>query len=637
MSDDEVQGSSKGWDPMADGMGRLPEDMFESAPAPEPMDHRAIAIAQLSELLEWERKARKEAQDQVSGLEMDLHKLKLDSMGERKRLELELAQALAASDGADGAEIALQDATQRFKEELDALRKQLRALEKERAESMQGSGQLESQLRAAERAAADAASERKRMAATARRTGVQLTGLREHWTACQLALTEQAIETRSIFDQAKASFAKVSAVVLASEAAEKKKLEARSAEASNLVEQLAAAKGEAKKYKDELAIVTPSLKEAEKEVKRLKADHKRLQELCERLKDERADAAALEKARDEALANAFAAVITEKKLRSELEAERQRTSRQEGRAVAAEGAALEARAEVERLQGERQQLQERLAALEAQNKQSGPQVSAQSLRNLESAARDLYISGGRHLEPFLKAMAKLEVHNAVEDEVVGVAAHERNAAKAAQGAAVAPPPPPAGCSGSGSSSRGSSSRSGVLATGHAGNGSCSGGSRSGGSRGSSASAEGNAVPLGLVRPSAGLDALPMPPANANAPVAPSPWADCGFGGKARSSHVLTTSTGRPIVAGAAGAARGGRLAARSAEMPPAPPRGGGKDTINDGLGAVLSPSSSMPSCCPPVVRGGSHGSAPSGEHLQQSKTKRAGGYGGAGERMRMAP
>eukprot|EP00900_Chrysochromulina_parva_P017503 jgi/Chrpa1/25754/Chrysochromulina_OHIO_Genome00013200-RA len=402
-----------------DGMGILPSNMFDAPPKAEALDPRAIAIAQLSELLEWERKARVEAQNRVLELDAELHRVRLDAIAERERLKLELAAAEAANGDGNDAEIALQDATQRFHDELSALKKQLRELEREKAASAQAhgaaSGELESHKRAAARAMAEAHELRRRTGQTARRAAVQLRGIKEQWTTCQLALTEQAIETRTIFDDARAAFAKAAACVIQREADEKRALLEQAAEAGKLAEALAAARAEAKRLGEELKSTAPALAEAQSALKRERANLKRLQELCDRLKDERADAAALEKARDEALANAFAAAVLEKKLRNELEGERAKTQAQAARVLAAESAAAEARAQSQRFEGQVMELTAAIEALQRQLNQRGPRVSGASLRQLEAAARELYISGGRHIEGFLSALAKLEVHHAYED------------------------------------------------------------------------------------------------------------------------------------------------------------------------------------------------------------------------------
>ena len=181
------------------------------------------------------------------------------------------------------------------------------------------------------------------------------------------------------------------------------------AEAGKLAEALAAARAEAKRLGEELKSTAPALAEAQSALKRERANLKRLQELCDRLKDERADAAALEKARDEALANAFAAAVLENKLRTELEGERAKTQAQAARVLAAESAAAEARAQAQRFEGQVMELTAAIEALQRQLNQRGPRVSGASLRQLEAAARELYISGGRHIEGFLSALAKLDV------------------------------------------------------------------------------------------------------------------------------------------------------------------------------------------------------------------------------------
>lgn len=633
-----------------DGMGILPSNMFDAPPKAEALDPRAIAIAQLSELLEWERKARVEAQNRVLELDAELHRVRLDAIAERERLKLELAAAEAANGDGNDAEIALQDATQRFHDELSALKKQLRELEREKAASAQAhgaaSGELESHKRAAARAMAEAHELRRRTGQTARRAAVQLRGIKEQWTTCQLALTEQAIETRTIFDDARAAFAKAAACVIQREADEKRALSEQAAEAGKLAEALAAARAEAKRLGEELKSTAPALAEAQSALKRERANLKRLQELCDRLKDERADAAALEKARDEALANAFAAAVLEKKLRNELEGERAKTQAQAARVLAAESAAAEARAQSQRFEGQVMELTAAIEALQRQLNQRGPRVSGASLRQLEAAARELYISGGRHIEGFLSALAKLEVHHAYEDgeseegstkpsrkpssdEVVGFVVGDE-----ATGVVVGAASPAAPASSSGGSG------GGEPPTGHADSFSGShGGSRSGGSRGSSIGAD---AALALT---VQLPAAPLQPLASKATV-PSPWADSSFGvGKGRSGHGLLTMT--KVANGA------GTRGRPSVERMPHPAEGTPPPLllqVADGrTGPLLAASSSVPNC-PPVVRGGAvHASAP-GVVLTGL---RAGGMQGAptrhgqgswdhraqfgGERMRMAP
>ena len=638
-----------------DGMGILPSDIFDAPPKAEALDPRAIAIAQLSELLEWERKARVEAQNRVLELDAELHRVRLDAIAERERLKLELAAAEAAIGDGNDAEIALQDATHRFHDELSALKKQLRELEREKAASAQAhgaaSGELESHKRAAARAMAEAHELRRRTGQTARRAAVQLRGIKEQWTTCQLALTEQAIETRTIFDDARAAFAKAAACVMQREADEKRALSEQAAEAGKLAEELAAARAEAKRLGEELKSTAPALAEAQSALKRERANLKRLQELCDRLKDERADAAALEKARDEALANAFAAAVLEKKLRNELEGERAKTQAQAARALAAESAAAEARAQAQRSEGQLAELTAAIETLQRQLNQRGPRVSGASLRQLEAAARELYISGGRHIEGFLSALAKLEVHHAYEDgeandggtnpsrkpssdDVVGfvVGAEATSVAVGAEAAGAESPAAPA------SSSGGSG---GGEPTGHAGSSSGSnGGSRSGGSRGSSIGAD------AALAVTVQLPAAPLQPLASKATV-PSPWADSSFGvGKGRSGHGLLTMTKVANGAGTRGRPSVERMPHHAEGTPPPLLL-----QVADGrTGPLLAASSSVPNC-PPVVRGGAvHASAPgivltglrASAAMQGAPTRQGQGSWDhraqlGGERMRMAP
>jgi hypothetical protein len=314
--------------------------------------------------------------------------------------------------------------------------------------------------------------------------------------------------------------------------------------------------------------------------------------------------------------------------------------------LAAESAAAEARAQSQRFEGQVMELTAAIEALQRQLNQRGPRVSGASLRQLEAAARELYISGGRHIEGFLSALAKLEVHHAYEDgeaeegstkpsrkpssdEVVGFVVGDE-----ATGVVVGAASPAAPASSSGGSG------GGEPPTGHADSFSGShGGSRSGGSRGSSIGAD---AALALT---VQLPAAPLQPLASKATV-PSPWADSSFGvGKGRSGHGLLTMT--KVANGA------GTRGRPSVERMPHPAEGTPPPLllqVADGrTGPLLAASSSVPNC-PPVVRGGAvHASAP-GVVLTGL---RAGGMQGAptrhgqgswdhraqfgGERMRMAP
>ena len=375
-----------------DGLGRLPADAFDlggkkpaydESPRPSAEDKRAMAFAQLSELLEWERKQRAEAQAKVAELDAELHRVRLDAVAEQKRLRLELAAAEADASSGSQFEREFQDATQRFKAEIEDQRVRIAELEEALAKAA-------SQGQSAERTALEDARRRARATRAAQRTGRDLGSLREQWTACQLELTEQRIAARDIFEDAQKRFAAAAAGVVEREGSEKRRLaeaaQAVAAEKTSLEEALAAARAEVRRLSEQLGTAQPAAEAAATALKKSRADGKRLQELCDKLRGDRDEVSQLKRARDEALAAAATAEAAEKKLRGELDMERGRTSTQAAKAQDAAAAAAAAQARAEALQREIEAL---LAAAEVAKREAmrrGPQVRPSSLRPLRGSS-----------------------------------------------------------------------------------------------------------------------------------------------------------------------------------------------------------------------------------------------------------
>ena len=153
-----------------DGLGRFPSEVLDRSPPAELFgseDKQQATIAQLSELLEWERRARAEAQERLTELEAELIRVKLDAASEQKRLKMELAAAEAAA--TSSAERDMKDVVARFTAELDDARARISELEGALAKAEAALEVEQSQARAVEKSAADAALQRRRAGGGRRR------------------------------------------------------------------------------------------------------------------------------------------------------------------------------------------------------------------------------------------------------------------------------------------------------------------------------------------------------------------------------------------------------------------------------------------------------------------------------------
>lgn len=361
------------------------------------------STSDLSELLEWERKQRAEAQARVLELEKELAELKASTTAERAHLCAELDKARSAAQLADlyrdKALAAQRDQSHRCEE--------LAALLDEARQSRDAALQ---RLRRAETGAADAArGQKRRMNEALRLTAASLAALRADWVAVRQATADQAQASAQIASQAGAQFARALKLHSEKEAkARREAIAAASEERQRVEEQLAESRAEVRRLKEALEAAGPAAQEVYAQLKKAKGDSKRLQELVDRLRGQRSDAATLEKERDEALAAAAAAAALEKKLRAELEAERGKCAQAQGRAESALEAASKAREEAESLRRDLEQATNALRHLESNASRNSVTVSAEALRALESSARELYVSGGRRIEEFLSALALVE-------------------------------------------------------------------------------------------------------------------------------------------------------------------------------------------------------------------------------------
>lgn len=361
--------------------------------------------SKLSELLEWERKQRAEAQARILELEKQLGELQLSSAAEIKRLNGELATAHAATSGAcierDNA-IVKHDKLRLRGEELAELLDEARA---SRDEALK-------QLRAAEILSADAARGRKRRTdENLKRVAASLAALRADWTAVRTAAHEHKKASAELSTEQGAQLAAVAGAAIAREGASwRAQLEAAeqasSAQRKRLEEQLAEALAEVRRLREALHATGPAAEAAANELKKARADAKRLQDLVNLFKGNRTDAGALERERDEALAAAAAAAASEKKARQAVESERAKCAAATTRADDACAELAASRSEIDELRRALEHTERTLS--HAQRRKSSVTVSADALRALEGAARELYVSGGRGIEAFLAALARVE-------------------------------------------------------------------------------------------------------------------------------------------------------------------------------------------------------------------------------------